>query len=37
MTLTRLRIPASTSLMLLALFSSKTKAFMAVVLKSMTG
>jgi hypothetical protein len=37
MTLTRLRIPASTSLLLLALFSSKTSAFLSVVQKSMTG
>jgi len=37
MTLTRLRIPASTSLLLLALFSSKTSAFISVVVKSMTG
>lgn len=35
--LTRLRIPASTSLLLLALFSSSSSAFLAVVLKSMTG
>lgn len=35
--LTRLRIPASTSLLLLALFSSSSSAFLKVVLKSMTG
>lgn len=37
LTLTRLRIPASTSLLLLALFSSSSSSFLKVVLKSMTG
>jgi hypothetical protein len=35
--LTRLRIPASTSLLLLALFSSSRDSFVKVVVKSMTG